>query len=163
MSIEERVAKLEQRILIAEDQLEIMRLIHTYGPLMDSDEFEDAARIWVDGGIHDTDDRPSRSVPTEFVEVMQPQKELNAIGCTHFYSVPQITIDRDRADAINYSLVVMKDEEREDRAFYVMRSAVNHWMLVRTSKGWRVRHRRNHKIDGSHASHELMRRAQRPA
>jgi hypothetical protein len=35
---------------------------------------------------------------------------------------------------------------------------VNHWILVRTVKGWRVKERYSHAVNGSKKSHDLMRK-----
>ena len=53
MNVEERLLKLERRLQEVEDQLEIMRLLNTYGPLVDSGESRAAARLWIEGGAYD--------------------------------------------------------------------------------------------------------------
>ncbi len=47
MNTEDRLAALEKRLLAAEDQLEIIRLLNSYGPQVDSGESEAAAHLWV--------------------------------------------------------------------------------------------------------------------
>lgn len=54
MSIEDRVSELEARMRVAEDH-RILYLLNTYGPLVDSDEGDAAARLWIGGGVHDID------------------------------------------------------------------------------------------------------------
>ena len=41
------------------------------------------------------------------------------------------------------------------------RAAINHWELVRTPQGWRIKIRTNRVIDGSDESHDVMRRVMR--
>ena len=50
MTLEERLAALEARLQAAEDHLEILNLINSYGPLVDSGMDQDAAALWVAGG-----------------------------------------------------------------------------------------------------------------
>lgn len=50
MSLEARPEALERRVRAAEDQLEILRLLNSYGPLVDSGQSQPAAHLWVEGG-----------------------------------------------------------------------------------------------------------------
>ena len=52
MSIEDRFAALEGRLRAAEDQLEILNLLNSYGPLVDSGTDQQAAQLWVEGGSY---------------------------------------------------------------------------------------------------------------
>ena len=47
MTVEERLALLEQRLRRAEDELAIARLMASYGPLVDADA---VAGLWTDDG-----------------------------------------------------------------------------------------------------------------
>jgi hypothetical protein len=40
----------------------------------------------------------------------------------------------------------------------VWRASANHWSLVRTREGWRIAERFNRVLDGSEASHDVLRR-----
>ena len=53
MTVEERLAALEARLQAAEDELAIMRLLASYGPLVDSGQSEAAAAMWIAGGTYD--------------------------------------------------------------------------------------------------------------
>ena len=50
MNIDERLAGLESRLRATEDHLEILNLLTSYGPLVDSQTSEAAAKLWVEGG-----------------------------------------------------------------------------------------------------------------
>lgn len=41
----------------------------------------------------------------------------------------------------------------------ILRLAINRWTLLRTPAGWRIRERTNRVLDGSPASHAIMRAA----
>jgi hypothetical protein len=47
LSIEERLTALESRLRHAEDKLEILNLLNSYGPLVDSGSAHEAAARWV--------------------------------------------------------------------------------------------------------------------
>jgi len=160
MTIEERLEALEQRCRAAEDHLEILNLICAYGPLADSCSVEAAAAQWVPGGGYNygTPDGGTRRLeapgPIEQVWRQQGHVDLTKTGSAHMAATPTIVVKGDEADAVGYSLVI----KREDTRWFVWRAAINHWTLVRTPGGWRVQEKFNRTLDGSDASHEVMRR-----
>ena len=50
MTTEDRLAALEARLRAAEDHLEILNLLSSYGPLVDSATAREAGELWVEGG-----------------------------------------------------------------------------------------------------------------
>ncbi len=55
MTREDRLAAIEARLRKAEDPLEILNLLNSYGPLVDSGSDQEAAQLWVeDGGYNFT-------------------------------------------------------------------------------------------------------------
>lgn len=82
-------------------------------------------------------------------------QELVHTGSSHLTATPRIEVNGDEAEAVAYSFVVVKHDDE----FYIMRGAINHWQLVRTAQGWRIKERLNRVLDGTPESHEVMRRA----
>lgn len=160
MNIEQRVAALEARLVAAEDYLEITRLLMSYGPLVDSGSSEPAADLWVEGGGYNFSGGLSGgtrlTAPEQLVAMYETagHKELVSTGVSHLTAMPRITVTGDTAEALGYSFVVLKEGER----WYIWRAAINHWTLVRTADGWRIKERFNRGLDGSADSHETMRR-----
>lgn len=156
MSVEARLAAVECRLRAAEDQLEIIRLLNSYGPLVDSGSADAAAALWVEGGIYDAGGVSRLVAPDDLVAVYEGEghKGLVATGASHFTGTPRITVDGDRAEAVAYSFVILREGER----WFLFRAAINHWRLVRTPEGWRIEERFNRVLDGSEDSHEVMRR-----
>jgi hypothetical protein len=160
MTTEDRIAKLEARLQAAEDHLEILNLISAYGPLADSCSVEAAKAQWVPGGGY------NYGMPgggTQRLEAPEPLGDvwrseghigLTKTGSAHMAATPKISVKGDEADAVGYSVVILREGER----WFVWRAAVNHWTLTRTSEGWRVREKFNRTLDGSDASHEVMKR-----
>jgi hypothetical protein len=80
--------------------------------------------------------------------------DLVNTGCAHLTGTPKITVSGDEAQAVGYSVVILKEADR----WYLWRAAVNHWTLRRTAEGWRIAERVNRALDGSADSHAIMRK-----
>ncbi|MEO7247193.1 MAG: nuclear transport factor 2 family protein [Novosphingobium sp.] len=160
MDQEARLLEIEARLLRAEDQLEILNLLNTYGPLVDSATAGPAADLWVKGGGYSftlPDGGTKRlSAPDEIAGMYGWPGHLDLVntGCAHMTATPKITVDGDKAQAVGYSVVILKEDDR----WYLWRAAVNHWALVRTAEGWRIAERVNRALDGSPDSHATMRK-----
>ena len=157
---ETRLAALEARLQKAEDHLEILNLLMSYGPLADSCSVEEVKAQWVPGGGYNYGlpgggtTRLEAPEPLGNVWRQQGHIELTKIGSAHMSATPKITVKGDAADAVGYSLVIKREGDR----WFVWRAAINHWTLVRTPQGWRVAEKFNRTIDGSDESHEVMKR-----
>lgn len=159
MGVEERLAALEGRLRAAEDQLEILNLINSYGPLVDSGESQPAAHLWVEGGVYDMGGVARKKAYDEIAAVYDSDGHQNLIntGCSHLTATPRIKVDGDGAEAVAYSYVVLREGER----WFLWRASINHWTLARTPQGWRIVERYNRVLDGSKDSHDTMRRVMR--
>jgi hypothetical protein len=160
LDVEQRLEQLEHRLRAAEDQLEILNLLNSYGPLVDSGSSEPAASLWVEGGGYNFSGGLSGgtriAAPQDLVAMYESEghKALVATGCSHLTATPRIVVDGDHAEAVGYSYVVLKEGDR----WYLWRAAVNHWVLARTPEGWRIEERFNRALDGSPDSHDTMRK-----
>jgi hypothetical protein len=160
MDTEQRLAALEARLRKAEDHLEILNLLNTYGPLVDSATAEPAGKLWVEGGGYNftvPDGGTKRlEAPDEIAAMYGWPGHLDLVntGCAHMTATPKITVDGDEAQAVGYSFVVLREDER----WFLWRAAVNHWTLRRTDAGWRIVERFNRALNGSPESHETMRK-----
>lgn len=160
MDTEQRLAALEARLLQAEDHLAILNLLNTYGPLVDSATAEPAGDLWVEGGGYSftlPDGGTKRlKAPDEIAGMYTWPGHLDLVntGCAHLTGTPKITVSGDEAQAVGYSVVILKEGER----WFLWRAAVNHWTLQRTAAGWRIAERFNRALDGSPESHETMRK-----
>ena len=156
MDIEQRFSALEKRLQSAEDELEIIRLLNTYGPLVDSGEADKAARIYKEGGFLDVEGYP-RQVAYDGIAAPlkgEAQTKMNAAGCMHVACAPRIKLDGDKAEAVTYNLVILNEGEK----FEIWRGAVNHWILRRTEDGWRASERYTRAVNGNEEARELMRK-----
>lgn len=160
MDREARLLELERRLQRAEDQLEIQNLLMSYGPLVDSATAEPAGALWVEGGGYSftlPDGGTKRlAAPDEIAGMYGWPGHLDLVntGCAHMTATPKITVDGDDAQAVGYSVVILKEGDR----WFLWRAAVNHWTLRRTADGWRIAERFNRALDGSPESHATMRK-----
>ena len=160
MTVEDRLAALETRLRVAEDKLEILNLLNSYGPLVDSGSAGEAAALWAEGGGYSFSGGMSGGTrleaPAQLVAMYESEGHMGLVttGVSHFTGTPKVTVDGDRASAVGYSFVVLKEGER----WFLWRGAVNEWQLVRTPAGWRIAERINRTLDGGEDSHAVMRR-----
>ncbi len=160
MTTEQRLAALEARLQAAEDHLAILNLLNTYGPLVDSATAQPASALWVEGGGYNFGLNGGGikrlEAPGEIADMYSWPGHLGLVeaGCAHLTATPKITVDGDSAQAVGYSFVVLREEDR----WFLWRAAVNHWTLKRTEAGWRIVERFNRTLDGSPESHDTMRK-----
>jgi hypothetical protein len=142
------VDELQARLERVEDELAIRRVILSYGPAADAGRAALAASLWIDDGVYDWDGNGEPHEGSPAVERMlqgEAHQRLIAAGAAHFAGPPLIDVDGDRATALNYSLVM----RREERRFVLWRVSAVRWDLERTGSGWRVRRRTNRLLDDS--------------
>lgn len=160
MDIDARLLSLEQRLQQAEDYIAIMNLLVSYGPLVDSGSGPEAAALWTAGGGYNFSGGISAGVrieaPADLVAMYATDGHMGLVntGVSHFTGTPKVTIEGDKATAVGYSFVILKEGDR----WIVWRGAINEWSLVRTHAGWRIAERFNRTLDGTAESHDLMRR-----
>ena len=156
MNVEERLAALEARVQSAEDQLEIIRLLNTYGPAVDSGGSRDGAALWSEDGTYDVGGMHRATGHDNIAALYDAQghKDLIYQGSAHLTATPRITLKGDTAEAVAYSFVVL----RGDKGWNVWRASANCWSLKRTPNGWRITERYNRPLDGSEDSHATLRR-----
>lgn len=160
LELERRLDVVEARLRHAEDQLEILRLLNSYGPAVDSGSSAAAAAQWVDGGGYEFGDAGGAQrvdAPARLAALYEADFHQGLVrrGSAHLTATPQITVDGDTAIAVGYSFVVA----RSRHGWSVERAAINRWRLARDPAGWRVQERVNRALDGSAESHALMRTA----
>ncbi|HLS75444.1 MAG TPA: nuclear transport factor 2 family protein [Nocardia sp.] len=152
---EQRLAALEARLRLLEDEREIQRLVAAYGPLVDDGRAEEVAALWTEDGVYDVDGL-FMSGRAEIAAMVRsaPHQNLIAHGCAHFQGPVHVTVDpgADTATAASYSLLVL----HRDGRFLVARATAHHWRLTRTAEGWRVHRRTSRALDGDADAHRLL-------
>ena len=154
--IQHRLAELEERVRLLEDEAAIRQLMFTWGPAVDTGSSEVASGLWAEDGVLETD--MSHLVGPREVAAMVESEGHQALvrqGAGHVQGYPIVTVDGDRATATGYSRVYL----HTDSGYEVWRLSANHWQFVRTPNGWRVSRRTNHVIDGGPEARVILSRA----
>lgn len=143
---------LEERIGLLEDRLAIQDLIAGYGPAVDTADAEAVSGLWTATGTYRFDDSVlAGSAIGGLVDLPGHRSYLDA-GCAHILSPPRISLDGDRAVAVNYSCLLV----HTDDGWRAERVSANRWELVRTDGGWRVQDRTNRLLDGRSLPRDLL-------
>jgi hypothetical protein len=149
--------QLEARLRRVEDELEIRRLILSYGPAADAGVASRAASAWLEQGVYDWD---ANQVPFEGRAAVQAMLEgenhqrLIGRGVAHFAGPPLIDLDGDRATALTYSLIMRRGAGAE--RFFLWRVSAARWDLERDGASWAVRCRTNRLLDETGAGRQLF-------
>lgn len=152
--IEARLAALETRLQHLEDEVEIQRLVASYGPAVDAGIAEEVAGLWTEEGGYDVDGmRMDNRAEIDAMVRSVAHQGLIGRGATHFLGPARVTITGDDAVAVCHSILVVFHKER----YVVARSGANRWQLRRTPTGWRTVHRTTRTLDGSDEARALLR------
>lgn len=151
---DDRLAALERRLQVLEDERAIARLIASYGPLVDAGEADAVASLWALDGSYDVGDwvMSSRDDVTAMVK-SDAHQGLMARGCCHFFGPPVVTVDGDEARAVCQSIILVR---RTAGGYHAMRAGVHLIRLHRTSGGWEIVSRVARQLDGSGEAFELI-------
>jgi hypothetical protein len=154
--IEQRLAALEARVHLLEDENALHRLMTSYGPAVDSGSADEAGALWTTDGTYETDGGPGVMEGSAGVAAMVRGRGHQSLlpNCAHQVGPGVVKVDGDRAEATTYSRVYLRDGD----SFRVWRVAVNEWHFVRTGAGWRVQRRINRRL-GHPESTALLRHA----
>ena len=154
---EAEIAALARRLQSVEDRLEIINLLATYGPLVDSGECHPAAELWVDDGVYDVGGSGQARGRKAIAALYEHDLHQSLIhqGSGHVTTTPRITLDGDTATAIAHSFVLLRGEGE----WRVWRASANEWKLVRGPHGWQIVERINRPLDGTEQSHDVLRKA----
>ncbi|WP_245714114.1 nuclear transport factor 2 family protein [Nocardia vaccinii] len=151
-AMDDALARLERRIQRVEDELAVLRLLTSYGPLADAGS-ADAAELWAQDGEYDVDGRRMRG--RDEVRAMirsDAHQRIIGTGSAHFFGPPSISVDGDEAVAVCESILVRHNENGP----YIWRAGAHRIRLRRTADGWRIVHRISRPLDGSAATRQVL-------
>lgn len=144
------------RVEAMEDKWQILQLLSTYGPAVDSGSADAASELWQEDGVYDVDSGilDGRGDVKSMIEGELHQNFIMN-GSAHMMSVPRIELCGDRAVATGHSQLVIKIP-RTEADFKVLRITANRWELVREGNHWRVSRRVGRLLDGRSDARELL-------
>lgn len=152
-SLAARLHSLEARVRQLEDQGEVLRLVCSWGPAVDTGSAAEAGDLWDDTGVLESD-LSRLEGPEDVVAMVQSdgQQSLIRQGCAHVQSAPIVVVDGDEAVVTTYSQVYL----HSDDGHRVWRVSANRWECRRGPEGWKLTRRVNRVIDGSPGPRELL-------
>ena len=144
----------EARLTAIEDEIAIIRLIASYGPLVDTGFTEPAAKLFREDGVYDIDLGRIDGAQA-FSEMLSGDLHQKCVsnGIAHAMGLPWVRLAGERATAINVTQIYL----REGDGFKAWRIAQNVWKLEKSPSGWAVVHRTNRLIGGGEEAVELLR------
>ncbi|MFI7524069.1 nuclear transport factor 2 family protein [Nocardia salmonicida] len=147
------LVQLEQRVQRLEDELAVLRLLTSYGPLVDAGDAEGAAELWSEEGEYDVEGWHMRG-RTEIRDMVRSERHQTLItgGSTHFFGPANITIDGDEATAVCESILV----RHTDGEFSIYRAGAHRIQLRRVSDSWQIVRRTTRPLNGSAEARELL-------
>jgi len=152
---EDEEGQLEARIRRLEDESEIRRLVLSYGPAADAGLTSLAASRWLKDGVYDWDSDGEPYAGRAAVDEMlqgDGHQGLIAHGVAHFAGPLLVEVEGDRACALNYSLIM----RREDDRYFLWRVSAVRWDVERAGPLWKVRRRTNRLLDASGGGRQLF-------
>lgn len=137
------IAALAERLQKVEDELAIIRLIASYGPLVDCGSVEDAPGLFTDFAAYDVDGGAMLGAQA-IASMLAGDLHQSCLrsGIAHAMGLPWVQLDVDAAIATNTTQVFLRDGE----TFRPWRVAQNVWRLERSGGRWRVTGRTNRLI-----------------
>ncbi|MDG3011631.1 nuclear transport factor 2 family protein [Rhodococcus sp. D2-41] len=153
--LEQRLHRLEERVGLLQDHLDITRLIYSYGPAVDTCAADVVSDIWTADGVYDVDTgrMDGRDAIRRMVSSETHQGYVHG-GCGHVTGPAHVTVSGDRAVATLYSQLITQNPTRD--GFRVSRLSANRWELRRTDAGWRVTSRTNRLLDAEGTGREVL-------
>jgi hypothetical protein len=152
---QDALERLQARVRRLEDESAITKLVMSYGPAADAGLTAFAGQLWLEDGVYDWDaDGEPHQGSAEVDAMLQGDSHQGLIGrgVAHFAGPPLIDLDGDRATALNYSLIMRREEGR----YFLWRVSAVRWDVERVDSQWRVRRRANRLLDETGAGRRLF-------
>jgi hypothetical protein len=149
------LAALQERVRRLEDESAITKLVMSYGPAADAGLTSFAGQLWLEDGVYDWDADGEPHLGGAAVDAMlqgDGHQGLIERGVAHFSGPLLIDVDGDRATAVNYSMVMRREEDR----FFLWRVSAVRWDVERIDSRWRIRRRTNRLLDATGAGRRLF-------
>ena len=153
MDVDARLAALEAKLAELQDTLDVLKVVASYGPTVDSGASAEAGQLWTEDCTYDSDNAPEPLRGRTTIEELSARVGAMPIGVAHFTQFPIVTVDGDRAVAIAQS----NTWHQEDGKYVVGRVSSNRFELQRVAGRWQINNRVNRILDGTEAGRDVFR------
>jgi hypothetical protein len=147
MSVEDRLAAVEARLGVLEDQEKIRRCLARYGFNADLGRSEEYLAIWSEDGLYDLDNGKLEGTAALWDMISSPTgHHKSAIENRSMHAVGNlfIEIDGDTAWAEGYSIVWVRGPNGHEPKT----AGYNHWDFRRKGEGWLMTRRLRREVGG---------------
>lgn len=157
MSDQPSIEDLAARLAAVEDELAIIRLVASYGPLVDTGDPQAPAHIIATDGVYDVGGGMRLEGREAFTQMLSgsDHQDIVAGGIVHAMGLPWVRVDGDKAIATNTTQLFQRDGD----GYSIFRVAQNVWHLERGPDGWQIRERYNRLIGPDGEAVNLLRNA----
>jgi ketosteroid isomerase-like protein len=145
--------RLARRVQVLEDERAIHRALVRYGFAVDSNDADALVALYTDDTVIEIDGTPlfHGSEGTRAL-VNSPAHLAILPNCAHMIGPLSIEVDGDRAVAVGYACVVVRDDD----ALQIWREGCNRWELERRDDGWQIARRQSFAV-GAPGAQEILR------
>lgn len=150
--LEQQVAELTRRVRELEDEQAIHRTLVRYGFAVDSNDADALTQLYTDDCVIEIDGVPLfRGSDGARALVNSAPHQAILPNCAHMMGPFSIEVDGDRAVAVGYACVVVRDGD-DTR---IWREGCNRWELERRASGWLISRRQSFGV-GNTGAQEIL-------
>ncbi len=151
--LESRLAELEQRVQTLQDELEVHRVIVTYGLAVDIGDADRTANVYTEDTVFEVDGRSDMAGRKGVREMVLGSGHQSLLpNCAHTIGPAVVKVDGDQAYATGYSRIY----HRQGDDYNLFRVSMNRWRLERRDGRWQIAHRQATMI-GNPGAHDIFR------
>lgn len=152
--MESRLAELEARVRLLEDELAIQRVIAAYGMAADSGDAGQVEKVFAEDSLYEVDGMPSMVGHKDLREMILGQGHQSMLPNTaHTFGPAIVKIDGDRAVMLGYTRTYYR-QERDNRLW---RLSYTRLEFERRNGRWQITRRAN-RLVGRKESQDMLRK-----
>jgi len=144
---------LAHRVQVLEDEGAIHRTLVRYGFAVDSNDADTLVTLYTDDTVIEIDGTPLfHGSDGARALVNSPAHQAILPNCAHMIGPLSIEVDGNRAIAVGYACVVVRDGD----ALQIWREGCNRWELERRGSSWQIARRQSFAV-GTPGAQEILR------
>jgi ketosteroid isomerase-like protein len=147
--VSDRLAALEARVQVLEDELAVTRTIVAYGFAVDTGDATATGALFGEDAVFDVDERFVMHGRAEVEAMVLDERGHQQLlpDCAHTIGPAVVHVDGHHATAVGYSRIYV----RRDDGIELFRVGCNRWDLVRAESGWQIERRTTRALGSAEA------------